>query len=154
MSGPSSAGDLPVTKMYKPRSEKAGQNAFMAGLRAIGGASWNTRYVWTAKGEVLYGAKPGEPEKRIPFVSLTRCEACQMDEMKRHGCPEKYLECGWLLECDEKTTYWACESRDTRDQWVGFLKKNHCGLQSRRSRQGESPHNLRPHTRDANEISR
>eukprot|EP00759_Apiculatamorpha_spiralis_P010012 PhF_6_TR17018/c0_g1_i4/m.25817 len=123
MSGPSSAGDLPVTKMYKPRSEKAGQNAFMAGLRAIGGASWNTRYVWTAKGEVLYGAKPGEPEKRIPFVSLTRCEACQMDEMKRHGCPEKYLECGWLLECDEKTTYWACESRDTRDQWVGFLKK-------------------------------
>ena len=80
--------DMPCTKVLKPRSVHTNQNTFLTGFRSLGN-SWNVRYVWSFKNEVLYGAKPDQVEKKVAYESISKCTAVPPAEMKSLGCPEQ-----------------------------------------------------------------
>lgn len=122
--------------MYKPRS-KSNTSSIMRSISSIGGTSWNKRYVWVdvRKSRILYGEKPGKPEKEVPMRAIQSIYPLPPDVMKREGAPKNLWTLGFKITADDRTILWAATDAKVRKAFIDFLtpvaKRQPSGLQPR-----------------------
>ncbi|CUG88085.1 Hypothetical protein, putative [Bodo saltans] len=133
--------------MYKPRSKSA-TSSIMRSISSIGGSSWNKRFMWIdlKKSRILYGEKPGKPEKEVPLKAIQSIYALPPDVMKREGAPKNLWTLGFKISADDRTILWAATDSKIRKAFIDYLtpaaKRQPSGLQPRAQAYGSLNNDL------------